>query len=181
MKTAILGIVALILVTGAGGVILFIGLRKDIRSKGTCKRELQNAYHGSQGNGRVSPGSVLRIQSASSESDKWQEVMRVKGDEPIPIRHEQLGFVAPRIGYGFIGSYYMVTANAGHNWSIWDAQKKLPGDEYQKRLNLSPYIEEIQLQPDGTGRMRLHKYFNDRAQGPDLFTSDYGLHWFVKE
>jgi hypothetical protein len=29
--------------------------------------------------------------------------------------------------------------------------------------------------------MRLRKYFSERERGPDLFTSDYGLHWYFKE
>ena len=125
------------------------------------------------------PGVYFVLQSAKVGSDKWQDVMTKKGDEPIPIREQQLRFINQRTGYAFIGSYYMVTTNAGENWTIWDGEKQVSA-EYKKR-NLSPYIEDIQLQPDGTGRMKLYNYFNQPERGPDLFTSDFGLNWSLKE
>ena len=128
-------------------------------------------------NGVFIPGVYFVLQSAPVESDKWRNVITVKGDEPWPLRSEQLGFVAPDIGYGFIGGYYMVTLDAGSNWSIWQADKNLVSDDYQKQNNLAPFIEAIHLNTDGTGRMTLHKYFAALERGPDLHTLDFGLHW----
>ena len=100
------------------------------------------------------PGVYFVFQSAPVDSDKWQDVLTVKGDQPIPIKPQQLNFAGPYVGYGFISSYYIVTTNAGKNWSIWDGHQLLHQANRQA-TNLSPYIEEIQMQIDGTGRMRL--------------------------
>jgi len=183
VKYALVGIITFVLGASVWGVVYLIGSGQD---EIYDQRELANESFkmritALKEKGVFLPGVYFVFRSAPVKSDKWQDVITVKGDEPISIRRQQLGFVAPRIGYGFIGSHYMVTTNAGNDWSTWDAEKQLLDDEYQKRNNLSPYIEEIQIQPDGTGRMRLRKYFSERERGSDLFTSDYGLHWYFKE
>jgi hypothetical protein len=131
--------------------------------------------------GVILPGVVFVFRSAPANSDKWQDVLTVRGDEPIPIRRNQLSFVSDRTGYGFIGTYYLVTTNAGNDWSIWDAEKRLLDAENQKQTNVTPYIEEVQMEPDGNGRLRFFKSVSKPERGPDMFTSDYGLHWHFKE
>ncbi|HEX5874163.1 MAG TPA: hypothetical protein VFY60_05895 [Pyrinomonadaceae bacterium] len=127
------------------------------------------------------PGVYFSFQSATIQSEKWQDLLTVKGDEPVAIRPEQLGFVNNHIGYGFIGSHYIVTTNGGANWSIWDGENHLPRGAKRQEYNLSPYIESIELQTDGTGFMTLYPYYKDRARGPRLVTADYGLNWSLKE
>lgn len=183
VKYAMVGIITFVVGASAWGVVQLNGLRGDEMYDQTevANERFKMRITAYKEKGVFLPGVYFVFRSAPVESDKWQDVITVKGDEPISIRRQQLGFVAPRIGYGFIGSHYMVTTDAGSNWVIWEAEKKLLDDEYQKRNNLSPYIEEIQLQPDGIGRMRLRKYFNDRERGSDLLTVDYGLNWYFKE
>lgn len=127
--------------------------------------------------GQFLPGVYSVFQTARSGSDNWGELLTVRADDPYPLRPEQLRLVGPQVGYAVIGSHYMVTTNGGKDWSRWDGEKQLPVDEYRAKHNLSPYIEAVQIQPDGTGRMRLHEFFSDRELGPDLVTSDYGVHW----
>lgn len=130
--------------------------------------------------GVLLPGVYFVLRSAPVNSDQWKDVLAVHGDEPIPLRREQLGLVTDRTGYGFIGTHYLLTTNAGNDWSSWDAEKHLPDDEYQ-RTNRARYIEEVQILPDGNGRLRLGRFSSERERGPDLFTSNYGLHWQSKE
>ncbi len=131
--------------------------------------------------GVMLPGVYYVFRSAPINSDKWQDVLTARGDEPWPIRREQLGMVSDRTGYGFMSTYYLVTTDAGNNWSIWDAEKRLLDLDNQKQTNLTPYIEEVQMQPDGNGRMRFRKSVSKQERGPDVYTSDYGVNWFVKE
>lgn len=127
--------------------------------------------------GQFLPGVYFVFQTARSGSDKWGELLEVRADDPYPLRPEQLGLVSAQVGYAIIGSHYMVTTNGGHDWSLWEAEKQLPLDEYIARHNLSPSIEAVHIQRDGTGRMRLHQPFRERERGPDLVTRDYGVHW----
>lgn len=182
VKYGVLVIVVFVLLIVVGGVIFLNGPRKDeiydqreianenFKMRITAYREI----------GVLLPGVYFVFQSAPVESDKWQNVLIVKGDEPIPIKQQQLAFAGPHVGYGFISSYCIVTTNAGKNWSIWDGHQLLDRAN-RKATNLSPYIEDIQILADGTGRMRLLKYFTERERGPDLLTSDYGFSWYLKK
>ena len=182
MKRRTLVLIALVVI-GLGGVITLNALAED---KEYDQHEIANqqfririkAY---KEKAVFLPGVYFIFQSAPVEIDKWRDVVTVKGDEPWPVRPQQLGFVAPDTGYGFIGGYYMVTRDAGANWSIWRADKNVGSEDYLRRYNLAPFIEEVELSADGNGRMRLHKYFNAREQGPDLHTADFGLHWGLKK
>ncbi len=127
------------------------------------------------------PGVYYVCQSTSVRSDNWRTVLTVKTDEPHPIKRDRVRLMSNRIGYIFMGSFYMVTTDRGDTWSIWDGHKNLPDQQYREQLNISPYIEEIEMQSNGVGVMRLYKYFSERERGPDLVTSDYGLHWLVKK
>lgn len=178
----VVGIITFLLGLSIWGVVYFDVLRHDevydqIEVTNQSFKIRITAY---AEKGVILPGVYFVFRSAPANSEKWRDVLTVRGDEPVPIRRNQLGMVSDRTGYGFISTYYLVTTNAGNDWTIWDAQKHIPDDEYQ-RTNLSPYIEEVQMQPDGNGRLRLGKYFSKRERGPDLFTSDYGLHWDFKE
>lgn len=183
VRYAMVGIITFVLGASVWGVVYLnkLGQEQIYEQREVTNESFKMRITAYKEKGVLLPGVYFVFRSALSETDKWQDVITVKGDEPISIRPQQLGFVGPRIGYGFIGSYYMVTTDAGNNWSIWHAEKQLFDDEYKKRNNLSPYIEEILIQPDGTGRMRLYQYFSERERGSDLFTTDYGLHWYFKE
>lgn len=127
--------------------------------------------------GELLPGAYFVFQTARVGSDEWGDLLTVKGDEPIPLRPEQLSLVSSQVGYGIIDSHYIVTTNGGDDWSLWEANKQLPVDDYQAKHNLWPSIEEVQIEADGTGRMRLRRFLNERERGPDLVTRDYGVHW----
>ena len=183
MKYIAVGIITFVLGTSALGFVYYKRLGQDeiYDRKEVANESFKMLITAHKEKGVFLPGVFFKFQSAPNGSDKWQDVLTKKGDEPIPIRPQQLAFVDSRIGYAYIGSYYAVTTDAANNWLIWNGEKELVGDEYQKRYNLSPYIEEVTLQADGVGRMRLYKYFEDKERGPDLVTLDYGAHWRLKE
>ena len=70
------------------------------------------------------------------------------------------------------------TTDAGHIWFVWDGDKNIPDG---RQHNLSPAPKEVDLHPDGTGRMVLYPFFKEREKGPDLYTSDYGQHWSMRQ
>lgn len=127
MKYAMAGIISFV-VLGASvcGVVYLNGLGQDeiYDQREVANESFKMRITAHKEKGVFLPGVYFVFRSAAVESDKWQYVKTVKGDEPISIRRQQLGFVGPRIGYGFIGSHYMVTTNAGNNWAIWDAEKQ---------------------------------------------------------
>jgi hypothetical protein len=121
-------------------------------------------------NGGFVGGAYYVFQSAKTDSDSWQEIMTVRHDDPVKIPREQVTFVSDQIGYAFMLYNYGVTVDGGATWFVWNAPKDLPHWR-DTRAN----IEEIQILPDGTGRMRLRSSTDQAA--PELHTNDYGQHW----
>lgn len=99
----------------------------------------------------------------------------------MPIPRRQIRFVSDQIGYIFRDSYYMMTTDGGLTWLVWDANRELPVKEFMQQYNLWPAIEDIELQPNGTGKMRLYQYLTAREKGPLLLTADYGRHWKIEK
>lgn len=123
------------------------------------------------------PGICYVFQSSAVDSGDWREIKTIVTDQPSLGLRRQIRFVSPSTGYIFLSNYYMVTVDGGHTWSVWDAGKNLLDLEYLERHNISLSIEEVVIQPDGTGKMILYPYFKERGKGPDLYTTDFGQHW----
>lgn len=124
------------------------------------------------------PGAYYVLQSTAIGSNDWREIITIKTDEPHPIRREQLRFVSDHVAYIFMSTYYIVTTDGGHTWFVWDGNRDVPNG---RQYNLSPAPKEVDIQPDGTGRMVLYPFFQEREKGPDLYTTDYGRHWDMRQ
>lgn len=181
MRKVILAVGGLFLLLGLSAAVFFIAIlrdrlydQKEIANE-TFKMRI-SAYREALA---IPPGVYFVFQSAPIKTEEWRKIMTVTGDEGIPVDPTHLRFVGPEIGYGFMSNFYAVTTDAGMNWTIWDGVKHIPV-EYYEQHNLSPYIEDIELHPDGTGKMRMHKSFSKRDRGPDLVTKDYGVNWYIE-
>lgn len=184
-KSKVYFLVTLSLVVGiSAGSLLLYGASQ--RSKAFDEFEVANtdfrirvtAYH--EFFQYALPGARYVFQSTAVGSEDWHEIMTFKADQAISIPRDQVRFVNGRVAYGFIGNYYMATSDSGRTWSVWDANKELPVKQIMERYNLWPAIKEIDMQPDGTGRMTLYQYVTKAEKGPDLHTSDYGRHWTIE-
>lgn len=125
------------------------------------------------------PGVSYVFQSAPADSDDWQAIVAIPADQPISKRNDWFRFVSEGVGYTFLGSHYMVTTDGARTWFVWDANKEVPVEEFMQRHNLWPAVEEVEVRPDGGGRMTLYRYLSGRERGPDLRTTDYGRHWTI--
>jgi hypothetical protein len=126
------------------------------------------------------PGAEYLVESAPPESNDFRRVMTIKADQAIPIPRRQICFVSDHVSYIFLGSYYVVTTDGGRTWSTWDSEGTLPNDEQWRRYNLSPAIKEVEIRPDGEGKMTLIPFFPQSEKGPDLYTKDFGRHWSLE-
>ncbi len=123
-------------------------------------------------NGGFVPGAYYVFWSAPPGSDRWSKVMTFRHDDPIPIRRNQVRFVNDQVAFAYMGWMFASTADAGATWSVWDARTDSP-----KWCCNYELIEDVRLEPDGTGTMTLKPVQNPRGEKPELRTKDYGRHW----
>lgn len=126
-------------------------------------------------------GVLYVFQSAPVRSGNWHKIAIVSTDQLIAEHDGWVRFVSNRVAYAFLNSYYMVTIDSGRTWAVWDANKELPVEQFMQQYNLWPGIKEIEMRPDGTGKMTLYQYLTNREKGPELYSTDYGQHWAIKE
>lgn len=115
-------------------------------------------------------GGYYVFESTAAGSDRWDEIMVFRHDDPINILRDQVRFVSNQVGYVFMGWMYAVTTDAGATWLVWSAEKDMPEWEC---CNYG-LIQDIRLAPDGTGEMKLR---GRRGEVHELHTKDYGGHW----
>jgi hypothetical protein len=121
-------------------------------------------------------GAYYVFRSAAGDSNNWHEIMTVRHDDPVAIPRQQVRFVNNKIGYLFMGWQYGVTTDGGLTWSVWNAEKDLPGWQC---CNYK-LIQDIRIAPDGNGTMRLNPIPQRAGEVPELRTKDYGRHWSVE-
>jgi len=110
------------------------------------------------------------LEVAAAGSERWREITAWDSDDPVNV---QVKFVTDRLVYAFATSKFVVTTNAGHDWSIWDAWQETP------QLNFTK-IEEVQIASDGTGRMVLRYPVDKRDGFAQLRTQAYGRQWAIE-
>lgn len=118
-------------------------------------------------------GAYYVFQSAPVGSDNWREIFTDHHDDPNPIPHEQVCFVSEQVGYMFFGSKYVVTTNGGLTWHMWEAEKNMPF----KNHKLYPSVVEVNVEPNGRGKMRLHTVADKPLNQLELQTADFGRSW----
>jgi len=140
-------------------------------SNGTFKVKVNAHYE----TGVYLGGAYYVLLSAPVGSDEWREFIWKRVDDPNPISEGMFRFVSDSIGYVSTGDKYAVTLDGGHSWRYWEVSKELPADwQYSYK-----YIKEVQVEPNGTGRMRFYPFPDKDVSVPELQTEDYGQHWNV--
>jgi hypothetical protein len=130
----------------------------------------------SEENGGFVGGAYYVFESADLGSDKWREIMTFRHDDPLPIPRDQVRFVSDKTANIFMGWMYAVTTDGGSNWSVWSAERDLPNWQC---CNYK-LIQDVRIEQDGVGIMRLSPIPERRGEVPELHTKDFGQHWSSK-
>jgi hypothetical protein len=105
-----------------------------------------------------------------------REIMTFRHADQVLIPRAQVRFVNDQVAYVFMGWLYAVTTDSGYSWSVWDAERDL------RNWQCCNYelINEIRIEADGVGTMRLNSSPQDVGRIQELHTTDYGRHWTTK-
>jgi len=118
-------------------------------------------------------GRYYRFESLPQGGKNWVMAMQFRHDDPVPIPRQNVRFVTTKTAFVFMGWKYAVTTDGGKQWSIWSAEKELPGWQC---CNYA-LIEDVTLLQSGKGKMILRPIQGRAGEVPELVTSDFGLHW----
>ena len=118
-------------------------------------------------------GTYYAFESNTVGSERWTEILIFRHDTSVWISRDQVRFVNDKIGYVFMGWMYGVTSDAGTTWSVWNAQRDLPG---WKCCDYN-FIRAVRIAPHGIGTMQVSPIGQGRGEVAELHTTDYGRHW----
>lgn len=118
-------------------------------------------------------GAYYLFQCSSKSVDDWRKIMVFRHDDAIPIRRDQIHFLAASSAYLFMGWMYAVTVDGGKSWSVWNAEEDLVG----WRCCNYEYLQGVDLGRDGNGIMHLDTNRDVGVKLRCLYTQDYGRHW----
>lgn len=118
-------------------------------------------------------GAYYVFESNTLGTDRWTEIFVFRHDAAVLIPRNQVSFVNDKIGYIYMGWMYGVTTDAGATWSVWNAERDLPG---WKCCNYN-LIQDVSVAPDGVGTMRLQPNPERPGEVTELHTKDFGRHW----
>jgi hypothetical protein len=123
--------------------------------------------------GGVVSGQYYRFESLPQGGKDWVMAMQFRHDDPVAIPKQNVRFVTAKTAFVFMGWKYAVTTDSGKQWSVWSAEKDLPGWQC---CNYS-LINGVALSQSGKGEMTLVPIQGRAGEVPRLFTSDFGRHW----
>jgi hypothetical protein len=119
------------------------------------------------------PGQYYRFESLPNGAKDWVMAMQFRHDDPVRIPKENIRFLTAKTAFVFMGWKYAVTTDGGKQWSIWSAEKDLPG----WRCCNYGLIKDVALSQSGKGKMILSPIQDRAGEVPELVTSDFGRHW----
>ena len=127
-----------------------------------------------QETGIFMPGAFFAFESAPVGSNRWQTFLDYRADDPVSIPREQFQFANDRTAYFYNYENFLVTVNAGQNWSMWK-----PGMMQADGRSLYWGIKEAGIEADGKGKMTLTGYDEQSKQviTAELFTENFGQNW----
>jgi len=118
-------------------------------------------------------GQYYRFESLPHGGKEWVMAMQFRHDDPVPIPKQNVRFQTAKTAFVFMGWKYAVTTDGGKQWSIWSAEKDLPGWHCCNYV----LIKDVALSQSGTGEMVLSPIQGRAGEVPMLFTSNFGRHW----
>ncbi len=119
------------------------------------------------------PGAYYVFQSAISGSDQWREIMTLRHDDPVDIPREQVRFANDQVAYVFMNWMYAVTTDGGNSWRVSEMRDLLPNGE----RCFYGFIEDLRIDENGTGEVKLHIIASPKDQTKVLETNDFGRCW----
>ncbi len=120
-------------------------------------------------------GAYYVFQSESGScSDQWREITTIRFDDPIDIPRDQVRFANERVAYVFMLGMYAVTKDGGASWNIYDI------DDYLSRDKGCLSIEDLRIDANGTGEVKLKGYTGKTASFKMLETTDFRKRWLAK-
>jgi hypothetical protein len=125
-----------------------------------------------EANGGFVPGAYYVFQSAASDSE-WREIMTFRHDDPVDIPREQVRFANDQVAYVFMSWMYAVTTDGGRSWRVSEMWDLLPSGE----RCLYGCIEDLRIDANGAGEVRLNIIASPRDQTKILKTNDFGRSW----
>ncbi len=118
-------------------------------------------------------GAYYDFRAAPVSSENWQTIMTFRHDDPVPIPRENVRFVNEQVAYAFMGWKYVITTDCGKTWSLWNAEKDLPG----WRCCNYELVNNVEVNPNGSGKMNMNPIRGRSGELPGLRTTDFGRHW----
>jgi hypothetical protein len=108
------------------------------------------------------------------EIKDWVSLITVLYDSKIKLPYRNVTYVNDQIVYMYLGWMFVVTTDGGVTWSKWNAEDSLP----TWICCDSNFINDVKINKDGTGVMKLKKKSDATNQFPSkLNTKDYGITW----
>jgi hypothetical protein len=139
----------------------------------TKTSRIQVTAYGEDNN--VVPGAYYVFEAVNSSNNSIK-IMTFRHDDPISIPRENIRLVSENTVYIFMGWKYAVSTDGGVTWSVWDGEKNLRG---WRCCNYS-LIENVEITPDGKGKMYIDVTSPTRSEIPVLYTKDYGKTWCLE-
>lgn len=118
-------------------------------------------------------GASYVVDARPSKASSWRNVMTFRRDDEIGIPAGSITVVNSQTAFVIPGWMYAVTTDAGARWTVGDARVDREGGLC---CNYG-LMEHVELQPDGTGSMRMSVIDPNRGEVPLLVTSDIGCTW----
>jgi hypothetical protein len=122
------------------------------------------------------PGAFYTCESAAIGSNEWQEFKAFRGDDAVPLSrlNQRFRFVNDQTAYFYTADDFLVTIDAGRNWSVW---KPIFPKSNGHRIYWA--ILEANVEVDGTGRAKLEAYDEETKKSVSLEvnTEDFGRAW----
>jgi hypothetical protein len=118
-------------------------------------------------------GCHIRLLSGPVGSNKLEPFGRAYFSRCNPGVLDAVRFVDSNTAYVYMQWWYAVTTDQGKTWTTFDVPAHLPG-----RVYYSPtLIENVVVERDGTGRMRLNPEGVRDRQPLTLETRNFGREW----
>ena len=118
-------------------------------------------------------GTYYMFEYFNEKSREWNGIFTFQQPEQVEIPLEHVRIENSQLAYIFMGGLYSVTTDGGHTWSFWDAEEDLPIGE----ARIHDLIQEVQIEANGSGLMKLSRTYGQRTGKAELYTIDYGHHW----
>jgi hypothetical protein len=148
------------------------GTEKDVCQKSINQFEIKITASQETGVINPVPSTTYRFYSKNVNDKDWRKITSFVSDDEINSPCKAITYASETTAYFYMGWKYSVTNDTGNTWSVWDAEKDLPG---WKPVNYK-FIRSVVIDEQGKGKMELNPI---RFSANKLITTDYGKTWSI--